>query len=303
MAGLKELRNRLSSVKSTEKITTAMKLVAASRLRKAQAALEKNKSYVNLIENTVARVLVSYKKEEIEKKIKHILPPIFMGKKNPKNYMLIVFSSERGLCGSYNQNVAKAAAKRIKELQKAEKNVRIVCYGKKAYDILKKNFGDLIIHHEASFASGGIFYDEAIHMLIKIIEFTKESGIDVCEIVHSKFKTAVSREMVAMQVYPLKIEESAMDEQIDHVGDAYFDYKPSREDVLEKAAEKLLIGCVFRAMLSAEASEQGARMMAMDNATQNAKEMIKDLTLKYNTIRQSAITTELNEIISGAEAI
>ncbi|HCU58766.1 MAG TPA: ATP synthase F1 subunit gamma [Alphaproteobacteria bacterium] len=303
MASLKELRSRLSSVKSTEKITTAMKLVAASRLRKAQTALEKNNNYTTLIENTVARILVSYKKEEIERKIKHILPPIFAHKKNTQNYVLIVFSSERGLCGSYNQNVAKAAAKRVQELKKQGKNVKIVCYGKKAYDILKKNYADLIAHHEASFASGGIFYDEAIQMIEKIMNLAKKGGFDVVEIVHSSFKTAVSREMVAMQIYPLKIDTQNLDEHIDHVGDAYFDYKPSREEVLEKTANKLLTGRVFRAMLSAEASEQGARMMAMDNATQNAKEMIKDLTLKYNTIRQSAITTELNEIISGAEAI
>ncbi len=303
MASLKELRNRLTSVKSTEKITTAMKLVAASRLRKAQTSLEKNKNYADLIQRAVARILVSYKKEETEKKIKHILPPLFIEKPNPKNYVLVIFSSERGLCGSYNQNIAKAASKRVGELQKQNKDVKIVCYGKKAYDILKKNYADLIIHHEPSFASGGIFYEEAVLMIEKIMNLTKSSGCDVCEIVHSRFKSAVSRNIESMQLYPLKIEPQIMDNNLDHVGDAYFDYKPSREDILKGLSQKLLINRVFESMLNAEASEQGARMMAMDNATQNAKDMISTLTLKYNTIRQSAITTELTEIISGAEAI
>ena len=303
MAGLKELRNRLNSVRSTEKITTAMKLVAASRLRKATTSLEKNSDYTNLLENTVARILLSYRKEEKEKKIRHILPPLFIGKQNPQNYVLIVFSSERGLCGNYNQTVAKTAVKRLNELKKQGKNIKIVCYGKKAYDILKKNHRELIVHHEASFASGGIFYSEAIEMIDKIIKLTKDGGFDVCEIIHSHFKSAANRKTGAWQLYPLQTQDFESDENLDHVADAYFDYKPSREEILDIAAQKLLINRLFAVMLSAEASEQSARMIAMDNATQNAKEMITNLTLQYNTIRQSAITTELNEIISGAEAI
>jgi len=303
MAGLKELRNRLASVKSTEKITTAMKLVAASRLRKAQTSLEKNKNYSNLLENTVARILVSYKKDEIEKKVKYILPPLFIGSQKPQNYVLVVFSSERGLCGSYNQNVAKFTSKRIKELKKENKNVKIVCYGKKAYDILRKNYQELIVHHEPSYAGGGIFYEEALQMISKIMTLTKDGQFDVCEIIYSKFKSAVSREILAMQIYPLTIDENSLHEGLDHIENAYFDFKPSRDEILRKTADQLLANRVFASMLSSEASEQGARMMAMDNATENAKEMIGDLTLKYNTLRQSAITTELNEIISGAEAI
>lgn len=303
MAGLKELRNRLSSVKSTEKITTAMKLVAASRLRKASVSLEKNAAYAKLIEDTVSRILTSYRKEEIEKKVKHILPLIMCPIKNPKNYILLVFSSERGLCGSYNQNVAKAAVKRLSELQQQAKNVKLICYGKKAYNVLKKNYNDLIIYHEPSFAGGGIFYQEAVDMIQKIKNLLTQENFDVCEIVHSRFKTALSREIVSMQIYPLNAADIPFNENIDHIGSAYFDYKPSREQLLEQASEKLLVNRIFEAMLNAEASEQGARMMAMDNATQNAKEMISSLTLKYNTIRQSAITTELTEIISGAEAI
>ncbi|MBO4285342.1 MAG: ATP synthase F1 subunit gamma [Alphaproteobacteria bacterium] len=304
MSSLKELRNRLFSVRSTKKITTAMKLVAASRLRKAQTALEKNKTYQKLVEDAVKRILISYQKEEIEKKTKHILPKTLVEKQNPKTYLLVVFSSERGLCGSYNQNVAKVAANRFDELTKQGKNVKLIFYGKKAYNALKKNFGAHILEHEPSFASGGIFYREAVDMLEKIMRYYQEQNFDVCEIVHSRFQSALSRQIVSQRLYPIDVAlNEHSDDMLDHVGDAYFDYKPSREELLEKAASKLLLGRVFEAMLNAEASEQGARMTAMDNATQNAQDMISDLTLKYNTLRQSAITTELSEIISGAEAL
>lgn len=304
MSSLKELRNRLSSVRSTKKITTAMKLVAASRLRKAQTALEKNKNYQKLVEDAVKRILLSYKKEEIEKKMKHILPKSLVNTQNPKAYLLVVFSSERGLCGSYNQNVAKVAANRFDELAKQGKKVKLICYGKKAYNALKKSLGAHILEHEPSFASGGIFYLEAVDMFEKMMRHFQEQNFDVCEIVHSRFKSALSRQIVSRQLYPIDADLNAdSDDTLDHVGDAYFDYKPSREELLEKAASKLLLGRVFEAMLNAEASEQGARMTAMDNATQNAQDMILDLTLKYNTLRQSAITTELSEIISGAEAL
>ena len=168
MAGLKELRTHLSAVKSTKKMTTAMKLVAAAKLKKASSAIEINKPYAMLIEHAVARVLLEYQKEKIKNpKVRHILPAVFQTKQNPQNYLLIVFSSERGLCGSYNQNVAKAAARRLRDLTGQGKSVSLVCYGKKAYDILKKNHKDKIIFHEPSFASGGIFYDEAVQMFDK----------------------------------------------------------------------------------------------------------------------------------------
>lgn len=303
MAGLKELRTRLNAVKSTKKITTAMKLVAAAKLKKAVSAMEKNSFYATIVGNAVARVLLEYKKEQIQKKVRHILPPIFHEAKNPKNYLLIVFSSERGLCGSYNQNVAKAAVWRVQNLLQEGKNVKIVCYGKKAYDILKKNHASMIVHHEASYAGGGILYAEAVQMLEKIKTIYQNEALDVCEIVHGRFLSAGHYEAGAVRVFPLDAEQMITDENLDHVGPAYFDYKSSKDEVLEKAAQKLLINNVYRAMLGAEASEQGARMLAMDNATQNALNMTQTLTLKYNTLRQSAITTELTEIISGAEAL
>ena len=303
MVGLKELRTRLNAVKSTKKMTTAMKLVAAAKLKKAVWALEKNSAYATLIQNAAARVLLEYRKEEGLRKVKHILPPVLQKTKNTKNYLLVVFSSERGLCGAYNQNVARSATKRLKELENAGKNVKLICYSKKAYDVLKKNYASMIMHHEASFAGGGIFYDEAAHMFEKLMSYTQEETYDIVEVVHGHFESAGHHEIISMQVYPLDAAQIKDNDDLDHIGDAYFDYKPSKEDVLEAACNKLLINNIYRAMLGAEASEQSARMLAMDNATQNALSMTQTLTLKYNTLRQSAITTELTEIISGAEAL
>lgn len=304
MAGLKELRTRLNAVKSTKKITTAMKLVAASKFKKATSALEKNKHYALLVENAAARVLLEYQKEEQTKKITHILPPLLSNFQNARNYLLIVFSSERGLCGSYNQNVAKAVIKRINSLRKEKKSFKIACYGKKAYEILKKNHEKDIIFVEPSFATGGgIFYNEALMLTDKIKNFVAGGSFDACEVIFSRFHSALNREMSVLKAYPLDINDIDIKADADHVGSAYFDYKGSKEEVLDKALQKLLVNRIFGAMLSAEASEQGARMSAMDNATENAKDMIATLNLKYNTLRQSAITTELNEIISGAEAI
>ena len=303
MAGLKELRTRLTAVKSTKKITTAMKLVAAAKLKKAVSALEKNAGYAMLVENAVKRVLLEYQKEEVSKKIKHLLPPIFNVSSNPEKYLLLVFSSERGLCGTYNQNVAKTAIKRICELQKNGKIVSLICYGKKAYDILKKDYKELIVHHEASFAGGGIFYDEAVQMAQKILQLYQDKSFDMCEMICGVFQSAAHHETLILPAYPLDAALLGTDENLDHVDDAYFDYKPSKQDVLEVASQQLMVNNIYRAMLGAEASEQSERMIAMDNATRNAEDMGRKLTLKYNTLRQSAITTELTEIISGAEAL
>lgn len=303
MAGLKELRNRLQSIKSTGKITMAMKLVSASKLRKAQQVLEKNKLYLGMLYTAVKRILASVKEDEIDKKIKIELPVAFQTIQNPNRYLLFVFSADRGLCGSYNQNVAKAAAERIRTLQNENKTVEVVCYGKKAYDILKKKYALLITAHFEAVGTGGALLEKTS----EIAKYAqgKMQDFDVFEVIHSKFQSALSREMTAEQIYPFDenvFKFALEDENLTHVGSAYYDYKPGRMEILKALTTVLFSGKIYAAVLNAEASEQGARMAAMDNASNNAKDMISTLTLKYNTIRQSAITTELNEIISGAEA-
>lgn len=306
MAGLKELRNRLESIKSTQKITSAMKLVAASRLRKAQVMLDRSRGYADLLEISVCRLLAALKEEESEKKIVYIPPMLLRQKPNAQNYLLFVFTSNRGLCGSYNQNVGKSATKRIKELEKNGKNVQIICYGKKGYDILKKKFADKIIEHNPAVSPKGLSYAEAIELAKKIGACCENGSCDICELVYSNFRSALSREIVAKQIYPLSPEVADIDDKektLTHIGNAYYDYNPDKLAFLDNLLPKLVVSHIFTAMVHSQASEQGARMAAMDNATRNAKDMISRLTLKYNSIRQTAITTELTEIISGAEAI
>ncbi len=303
MAGLKELRRRLSSVQSTEKITTAMKLVASSRLSKAQGMITKNKPYSDLAERAVGRILLSYRNDTNENKKVPSLPLLLTEPADTNSYLLLVFSSDKGLCGGYNQNVAKKTIKRINELKENGKKFYLACFGKKAYQILKKEFEPFIVVHKPSFSGGGITLKEAENALQTISALMKKYQCQICEIVHSRFQTAVTREFQSMQIIPFNQNSIPVTNDLDHVGNAYFDFKPSREEILIKSLQMCLKNQIFEAMLHAEASEQGARMMAMDNATDNAKEMIKDLTRKYNTIRQSLITTELSEIISGAEAL
>jgi F-type H+-transporting ATPase subunit gamma len=306
MAGLKELRNRLESVKSTEKITSAMKLVAASRLRKADLALDRSAYYSQMIKTTIKRIMADLALEEKEKKIKFILPELLRPRQHAQNYLLFVFSSDRGLCGSYNQNVGKAALARIKELETAGKSVKIICYGKKSYAILKKKHSDKILEVNEAVAGKGISFDAAVKLGEKISAYCNNGTCDVCEIIYAKYHSAISREILAMQIYPLQessLETSAEDKNLVRVGDAYYDYYPDRFAMLDALLPKLIVNLIFAAMANSQASEQGARMAAMDNATRNAKDMISELTLKYNGIRQSAITTELTEIISGAEAL
>ncbi len=306
MAGLKELRNRLESIKSTQKITSAMKMIAASRLRKAQIMVEKSHPYSEMLNITVKRILASIKEEETAKNIRYILPSVVYQKPDAKNYLLFVFSSDRGLCGSYNQNVYKATVKRIKQLQQQNKNIKIICYGKKAYNGLKREYADLILSNYESVSANGLFYREAIDLGKLIGKYRDDGMCDVCEIIHSHFYSALSREMVAKQVYPLEekyTQISDEDKELLKVGNAYYEFLPDKLKLLEVLLPKLVVDNIFTAMVNSQASEQGARMTAMDNATRNAKDMISNLTLKYNSIRQSAITTELTEIISGAEAL
>lgn len=306
MAGLKELRGRLESIKSTQKITSAMKLVAASRLRKAQLMLDRSRCYSDLLNTAVKRILAALKQTEVEKNITFLMPELLRQKLNPEHYLLFVFSSDRGLAGSYNQNVGKAAVKRIEELQKQNKKVQIICYGKKVYDILKKKHAAIIIENHQAIAPKGLSYQEAIEMAKKIGACCQSGTCDITELIYSRFHSALNREIVSEQVYPLSPEVSEItsdDDALLKIGDAFYDYKPNLLELLENILPKLVVDKIFTAMINSQASEQGARMAAMENATNNAKDIISDLTLRYNTLRQSAITTELTEIIAGAEAI
>ncbi len=306
MAGLKELRNRLESIKSTQKITSAMKMVAASKLRKAELALDRSCFYSQLLNVNVKRLLAAIAEEEAEKNITYILPELMRDKPNAKDYLLFVFASDRGLCGSYNHNIGKAALTRIKELKDAGKNVRVICYGKKVFNVIKKQFEADVIENNPALDTKDLSFNGAVALAKKIADCYNGGMCDVCEIIYSKFHSALNREIVAEQIYPLStsaLKLSEEDKKLTHIGDAYYYYRPDKIRLLEAMLPKLVVNMVFVSIANSQASEQGARMAAMDNATRSAKDMISSLTLKYNGLRQSAITTELTEIISGAEAL
>lgn len=301
MAGLKELRNRLESIKSTQKITSAMKLVAASRLRRAGLLLDQSAGYSLVLLSAVKRLIQAIREEETEKKVSYLFPFLLRQNPHPKNYLLVVFSSDRGLCGSYNQNIGRAALGRIEALLEQGKSIKVICFGKKGFNILKRKYQNLIVENLPAITPD-LTYHEALVLQEKIAQFAP----DVCEIVYAFFHSALSREMRTEQVFPLPEQIMGLDEneqKLTRVGNAYYDYKPDQWTVLETLLPSLQVNLIFQTMINALASEHGARMASMDNATRNAKDMISSLTLKYNSIRQSAITTELTEIISGAEAL
>ncbi len=306
MAGLKELRTRIESIKSTEKITSAMKMVAAARLRRAQGLIDKCRSYNNNILTSANRVLYELRQEEEKKNIRFVYPELMRGSGKSENYMLLVFTSDRGLCGSYNSNVAREASKRIDELKAAGKNVKILCVGKKGRDILKRKYADLIVDTIEGMARKGARYDEAVELGQKILDMYAQGAFDVCEIVVSRFRSAINRTIVVEQVFPVQIaeNENICRQQTPNIcNGAFYDYEPGLLKILDGLLPLVFRSSLFQAVVHSQASEQGARMTSMDNATRNAKDMISGLTLRYNRIRQTAITTELTEIIAGAEAL
>lgn len=302
MAGLKELRNRIATIKSTEKITSAMKMVAASRLRRAQEVLNRNETYRNTVYNTISRILYVLQNRAQENGGNINLPFLCKPKSVTNRYLLIVLSSDKGLCGSYNSSIIRGAATRIEKLKSMGKEVQVITLGYRGYNALKKLYADLIIRHDESVVNQGVQYEEALSLIDEIVPMFKSGQIDVCEIVYSKFKSALSRDVVSEQVLPFDL--SKVNTGIDDMeGMAWYDVEPGYDEMLDFLMPLAFKEFVFEVMINSQASEQGARMTSMDNATRNAGEMIAKLTLRYNRLRQGAITTELTEIIAGAEAI
>lgn len=309
MAGLKELRTRIEAIKSTQKITSAMKMVAASRLRRVQILVDKNLGYSENLRKSALRVMTEIENEEKTKGVQYVRPLLLQQKANPQKYKLCVISSDRGLCGAYNSNVAKRAAQRIRELLKQGKQIEAACIGKKAYDILRRYFGNTeVVINRVDTKYDGMTYPDMAHKLSDTIlkQFIAKE-FDICEFVYADFKTAISRTFECEQVCPLELNtEHLNDEQlqlINRSGNAFYEYMPDKLTVLTDILPILFNDNLFKIVVNAAASEHSARMTSMDSATRNAKKMISELTLKYNSLRQSAITTELIEIIAGAEAI
>ena len=303
MAGLKELRTRIESVKSTKKITSAMKMVAASKYRRAELTLEKSETFQHLMIENIKKVLVELKEIEKRDNVSFILPKMLIEPENPKTYALFVLASDRGLCGGYNSMIAKTAKRRIDELLKEGKTVKVFCYGKKALSGLKR-FGitDITASYPAVIKKH-LTYEEALCFLKDIWNKKLHYNVDICEIVYSDFLSGLSRTYISKQVIPFGIKLNKEDENINQVDNAYYNYLKDELSLLKELSSIYMRTSMFEILINSQASEHAARMSSMDNATRNAEDMISSLTFKYNSLRQSAITTELVEIVAGAEAM
>lgn len=297
MPNLKDLKIRIDSVKSTQKITSAMKMVAAAKLRKAQMAAESSRPYAERMEAMVGALAKSFNGVDGA-------PELLAGNGKDEKHLIVLVSSDRGLCGGFNANIGRFARNKIAELQKAGKSVQVLCLGRKGRDQVRRQFGKNILDTMEDLTKNGAQYADADNIALRIRTMFEEGEIDVCTVIYNKFISAITQEVTPLQVIPFQVSEETKEE--DAQGDelkALYEYEPSEEDILEELLPRNLSVQIFRAMLESFASEQGARMAAMDNATRNAGDMINNLTLTYNRARQAAITNELIEIISGAEAL
>ena len=289
MPSLKDLRNRISSVKATQKITKAMQMVAAAKLRRAQTAAEAARPYAERMDAVLANIASGVGAGSQA-------PALLAGTGKSDVHLLVVCTAERGLCGAFNSSIVRLARERINALLGQGKTVKILCVGKKGYDQLRRQYERHIVELVELRSLKTIGYANADVIGKKIISMFEAGEYDVCTIFFSRFRSVIAQIPTALQVIPAVIPADA-------AAKSSYDYEPEEGEILASLLPRNISVQVFRALLENAASEQGARMSAMDNATRNAGEMIKKQTLKYNRSRQAMITKELIEIISGAEAL
>ncbi len=301
MPSLRDYRDRIKSVKSTKEITSAMKMVAASKLRRAQEQAESAQPYARSMAGMLSRLSANVV-------INAASPKLLAGTGSDQKHLIVVVTADRGLCGGFNTNVVKETRDKIYALQKQGKDVSIICVGRKGYDQLSREFGDDILHtFKDVFGKKGVEYSEA-HKICEFILARFDAGeFDICSLVYNDFRSILVQQPTALQIIPFQaVEDDADDENtVDETQQikSPYSFEPTEEEILAKLLPRNLGVQIFRSMLDSSAGEQAARMTAMDNATRNAGEMINDLTLQYNRARQAYITKELIEIISGAEAV
>ena len=291
MASLDDLKKRIASVKSTQKITKAMKMVAAAKLRKAQESAEKGRPYSEKMNNIILNLSsgISDKKNA---------PKLLTGSGNDKIHLCVVMTSDRGLCGGFNSNIIKKAKTYFANLSENGKDLKIITVGSKGNDQLKRVYGDKIIANISFKESKNANYFDAEKVGKMVIEKFEAEEFDVCTIFYNQFKNVITQIPQAQQIIPLNTENSEENKSNDS-----YEFEPEEDEILSNLLPKNISTQIFKAMLENSASEQGSRMSAMDNATRNAGEMVDKLTIEYNRSRQAAITKELIEIISGAESL
>jgi len=293
MPNLKELKNRISSVKSTRKITSAMKMVAASKLRRAQDLAESSRVYADSLSFILSSLAGNTKNSSD-------LPEILTGRENSKISLLIINSSDRGLCGGFNSNLFRNAKNWISEQQEKGKSVKIITVGKKASSFYKKTDLDVIANFD-DLNSNDKQLQVSEEIKNKIMELFENNEIDEVSILFNKFVSVITQEPTYQSLIPLSNEEA--DEEVTDNSNAVFEFEPDKNELLEYLVPRNFLTQIYRSVLESSASEHAARMTSMDNATRNAGDMIDGLTLTYNRTRQAFITKELIEIISGAEAV
>jgi F-type H+-transporting ATPase subunit gamma len=289
MPSLKDLKNRISSVKSTQKITSAMKMVAAAKLRRAQDQALASRPYTSLMDKIVSKISSKASGTSID---------LLTGKPENKTQLLVVFSADRGLCGGFNGSITRSVKKEINDLQKNNVNVKLLMVGKKSADSLNREYGNLFID-KIEGKSAKPNYADAEVLATKIIDLFENGDFGVCRVIYNKFVSAIAQEVTFKSLIPAEIEIN--EENQDNA--SIYDFEPSEEEILTDLLPRNLATQLFSSQIESTASELAARMTAMDNATRNAGEMIDKLTLQYNRTRQAVITSELIEIISGAEAL
>jgi len=294
MASLKDLKNRIASVKATQKITKAMKMVAAAKLRRAQSAAEAARPYSAKMAKVLGGLARSMDGREGA-------PELLAGNGRDQVHLLVVATAERGLCGGFNSSIARMARQHARRLMGEGKEVKIYTVGKKGYDALKGEFGSIIVERIDFRGVRQLSFKEAEQVGKRVLEMFADGAFDVCTLFYSEFQSVISQIPTAHQLIPASF--PASEEEGEGKMDFVYDYEPGEEEILGELLPRNISVQVFRALLENAASEQGARMSAMDNATRNAGEMIDKLTLSYNRQRQAQITKELIEIISGAEAL
>ena len=290
MPSLKELKNRIASVKATQKITKAMQMVAAAKLRRAQAAAEAARPYAERMNAVLANVAAGVNTDDG--------PKLLAGTGSDQTHLLVVCTAERGLCGAFNSSIARLAREHALRLQRDGKTVKILCVGKKGYDVLRRQFQSEIIELIELRTVKQISFADADAIGRKLLQLYEDGQFDVATLFFAKFRSVISQIPTAQQVIPAQVPEAKAD-----AASANYEYEPNEAAILEDLLPRNVSVQVLAALLENVASEMGAKMSAMDSATRNAGEMIKKYTLRYNRTRQAMITKELIEIISGAEAL
>ena len=297
MPSLKDIKTQINSVVSTKKITTAMKMVAASKLRRSQEKAVAARPYSSRLEEMLSSLASSAASGEG-------IIKLLTGTGNDQNYMIVPVSSDRGLCGGFNSSINRETFKLVKSLEKDGKNVQLMPVGKKSRDFFNRVMKDQITESFIDLNVSNSGYDSALQVSNKLQDLYFDGKFDKCILVFNKFISAISQDVTQQQLIPLDVSESSKEVKEDsNDAKAIYDYEPDEETILKDLLPKNVSIQIFKVLLESDAGEHGARMAAMDNATRNAGEMIDGLTLKYNRTRQAFITKELIEIISGAESI